>query len=220
MKRTTDRKTTHEPTRTPRETVSHYLNNPRDDSPITVPKHLTTNADWLQVPATLREAVVDALVRQEWPLIMFGDPGAGKTCAMACVAKAWRCSSLWFDNGELLRRITSCRTSKTGSIATSHAGGSTVYETEKKILDKIEKVSLLCLDDVGVRTPTEAQREIFEHIIDLREGKPTILTTNLDHRKFADVFDMRLVSRVFCGMPLKVTGQDRRLANGNKIREV
>ncbi len=203
---------------TPRGIVSDYLNNPQGDrrcpEGVSVP-------DWGKVSESLQDAITDALVAKKWPLVMFGPPGLGKSCAMACIYMAWRGSALWFDSGEILRRIIACRTSNSKSVTRSLPGGGSVVEFEGTILSKIRDTDLICFDDVGVRTPTETQREIFEHLIDLRKDKPTILSTNLDHNKFADVFDMRLVSRVFCGTPLKVSqGQDRRLLYGNKIKEV
>lgn len=175
--------------------------------------------DWRKVSKNFRKALVEALVAQKWPLVIRGVPGVGKSCAMACVFRSWPRHALWRDCGQLLTRITSCRTSKNGSVSVSVPGGGSYEEFEGSICRKWAGADLVCLDDVGVRTPSDAQREIFNHLIDLRREKPTILTTNLDYDQFKNVFDERIFSRVFCGSVINVTGEDRRFENV-MVREV
>lgn len=81
------------------------------------------------------------------------------------------------------------------------------------------RTDLVCFDDVGIKAPNETQVETFKHLVDLRIGKPTIYSTMLDHNEFADLFGMAIVSRVFCGTIIRVSGDDRRIANV-KIEDV
>ncbi len=77
-------------------------------------------------------------------------------------------------------------------------------------MSKIERAALLCLEDVGVISPTSARLEIFKKIIDLREDKPLIMDMNLEPEQFIDAFDERTYSRIFSGAVVTAEGEDRR----------
>lgn len=148
--------------------------------------------------------------------MIHGPVGTGKSYAMCCLYRAFRvpqdrpASVLWYDAGELLSKIASCRTSPTGSITLRLPDGTTSEQFEGNFMSKIDRAALLCLDDVGVVSPTSARLEIFKRIIDLREDKPTILTTNLEPEQFIDAFDERTYSRIFSGAVVTAEGEDRR----------
>ncbi len=199
-----------------RERLSLYLSSEEISRPL--PERYRESS-WSEVSDSLKDAILDAITEDKYPLVLFGDPGLGKSCAMAILYAKYKLSAKWYDCGELLRSVASCRMSKTGSILRTLPEGGSVVEYERTILDKLEAQELVCLDDVGVRTPSDSQRAIFENIMDRRKNRRTILTTNLEPSQIADVFDMRLVSRVYCGSPIKVTGQDRRILNGNRVRQ-
>lgn len=181
-----------------------------------------SRADWGDVSENLKEAILDGMAQREWPVLMFGPTGRGKTCAMACVYLALpeRFMALWFDTGELLQRLMECRRSKTGNITRYTQDGIAVTESEFDIKRKMNDAHYVFFDDVGVTDPTEAKRGAFEEIINLREGKPTFYSSNKSEAELADIYDMRIVSRLFSGTPIEVkSGVDRRLYN-KKIREV
>lgn len=179
-----------------------------------------SSAQWHRVSEKLQHELVEALVRREWPILLFGPTGRGKSCAMACVYMALPIEfmTLWFDTGELLQRVMECR--QKGHSIRETQSGFTVTESEFDIKRKIKSADYVFFDDVGVKAPTETQRAAFEEIVNLREGKPTIYSTNKTAAEMADLFDMRIVSRIFRGTPINVkSGDDRRLV-GQKIREV
>jgi DNA replication protein DnaC len=104
-------------------------------------------------------------------------------------------------------------------VTVTRSDGGSFEEFEASIEKKVSQANLICFDDVGVRQPSDAQREIFNHFIDLRLDKPTIINTNLDHRQFAEVFDMRTTSRVFSGTIIRFSGKDRRF-QGVEVKKV
>lgn len=202
-----------------REMVSDSLENPRTSR---MAPSGVSNAIWGDVSEKLREAILDAIAQREWPVLMFGPTGRGKTCAMACVYLALpeRFMALWFDTGELLQRLMECRKSKTGNITRYTQDGVAITESEFDIKRKVNDAHYVFFDDVGVIDPSEAKRGAFEEIINLREGKPTFYSSNKNEDELAVVYDMRIVSRLFSGTPLEVrSGVDRRLCN-TKIKEV
>lgn len=160
-------------------------------------------------------------MEREWPILMYGPTGRGKTCAMACVFMAIpsRSMALWFDTGELLQRLMECRKSSNGNITRYNQEGIAITESEFDIKRKINNAKYVFFDDVGVVGPTEAKRGAFEEIINIRKGKPTLYSSNKSAEELADIYDMRIVSRLFDGTPIEVkTGVDRRLF-GKKIRK-
>ena len=179
-----------------------------------------SEANWSEVSKNLQNAILDALAVREWPVLLFGPTGRGKSCVMACVFVAIpkEFSVLWFDAGDLLQRVMECRQKGTSTKETQ--SGFTVTESEFDIKRKINKADFVFFDDVAVKAPSESQRAAFEEIVNLREGKPTFYSTNKTANELADLFDMRIVSRIFRGTPINVkSGDDRRLV-GQKIREV
>lgn len=159
---------------------------------------------------------MEALTKLRWPIMISGPVGTGKTFAMACVYRSWRVTPqkpatiLWYDTSDLLSKIIACRTSPTHSITTRFSNGTTSEQFEGNFYAKISRAGLLCLDDMGIKEPTPSKYEILKRILDLRSGKPTLITTNLDHKRFTEVFDERIYSRAFCGPVVWAEGEDRR----------
>ena len=178
-------------------------------------------AEWEKVPEELQSELLGALAQREWPILMFGPTGRGKTCAMACVFMALPAQfmAMWYDTGELLQRMMECRKSNTGNITRYTQDGKAVTESEFDIKRKLNSADYVFLDDVGVTEPTEAKRGAFEEIINIRQGKPTIYSSNKTARELADIFDMRVVSRLFSGVFINVeSGVDRRI-HGKQVRK-
>lgn len=136
---------------------------------------------------------------------------------MACVHRGWRGSARWFDLPGLISDVLECRTNGRGFV-TRHAGDFSFDEHEASLLRKIRDASLVCLDDVAVRRPSEAAYEIFLNVLNARVGKPTICTGNLSGKSLLEVYDARLCSRLLCGTVIHVTGHDRRIASAKIVR--
>ncbi len=182
------------------------------------------DADENRIHLNLKKDIIESINSKSFPIVISGDVGTGKTYAMACIFNAWKVRTgeaiIWRNCGELLNQIMQCRTSVNKSIQVTRHDGLSYTEFENSIMRKISEAKLLCLDDVGVRRPTEAQREVFNNILDSRhddkKNLATIVTTNLHTEKmFTDVFDERSFSRLFSGRSIIVRGKDRRLENSS-----
>lgn len=79
--------------------------------------------------------------------------------------------------------------------------------TEKKVIDMLIDADLLVLDDLGAETgaissdkqATAFTIRILYSIMNGRSDKPTIITTNLNTRGIAELYDSKLASRMLRG---------------------
>jgi len=163
-------------------------------------------SDPYKVAPSLRKAINEAVAASRWPIYLFGPAGVGKTCAAACVWRSWPRWPLWYETSEIINRIVRCRTSDDSD------------DSERGLTNKIRDTPLIVLNDFGIRAPTEAAFEILIRIIDLRLGKPLIVTSNLEPEQLAKVFDDRVASRLLRGSVVHCVGDDRRSAGAKFVR--
>lgn len=159
----------------------------------------------------LEQAARDAI----WPVYMHGEAGRGKTSAMACVFRAWqRGNPIWLRLSQFVGLIQQCR--RSGQIVlpgSSHeVGEASLWRT------RVDQPGLLCVDDIGLRNPTESQFEIVYELVDRRGSKPTIYTSNLSPKLLQQTYDGRILSRMLQGLTIEVTGNDRRLELAKGVR--
>ncbi len=83
---------------------------------------------------------------------------------------------------------------------------------------RIDQPSLLVLDDLGTRKPTESQYEIIFELIDRRQGKPLVVSTNHSPEALGKVFDDRIASRLSAGTVIDFPLVDRRKEAGTRFR--
>jgi DNA replication protein DnaC len=71
---------------------------------------------------------------------------------------------------------------------------------------------LLVIDDLGIRTPSDAFLDYIYLIINSRYSnlKRTIVTTNLDSKELVDKFGKTIVSRLLSGIKIHMKGLDMR----------
>jgi DNA replication protein DnaC len=83
-----------------------------------------------------------------------------------------------------------------------------------ELLDRLSKVDLLHVDDVGAEQSSAWVLEQLYTIVNTRyeDGRALVLTTNLDHDALIDQIGERTVSRLYemCGQPLPMFGSDHR----------
>ena len=142
----------------------------------------------------------DGFKRQGVGLLLYGDTGTGKSYMAGCIANAL------IDKGYSVL-MTSC-----SSIA------DTIFalSDKREYYKKLNRYSLLILDDLGAERDTQYMHEIVYNVIDGRSnaGLPLIVTSNItgdELKNPADKSAKRVYSRVL-GMchPVKVDGEDRR----------
>jgi len=82
-----------------------------------------------------------------------------------------------------------------------------------ELTDKLTRQSMLVLDDLGTRVPTEGFHDYLYMIINSRYSSmnKTIVTTNLDNQQLVDKFGEAITSRLFSGVSLMMDGDDRRM---------
>lgn len=125
-------------------------------------------------------------------------------------------SSVWWWNAsEFINKVTTCR--REGSVdmggqigGTSEAGLWRIY---------VDQMDWLFIDDIGVRTPTDAQYDIVFRLVDSRQGKPTVYTGNLNPKELEATFDGRISSRLLRGTCINFASQiDKRTLNRKGVK--
>lgn len=141
----------------------------------------------------------DEMRKKNQGLLFYGDVGTGKTYMAACIANY------------LMENLTTC-------VMTSFVKmlqGTQRYrneEDEEKSISRLNRASLLIIDDLGAERSTDYSLEKVYNIVDsrYRARKPMILTTNLTLRDMqgnTDIRYTRIYDRIFevC-YPIEFTG--------------
>lgn len=148
------------------------------------------------------EAIAKALATGRWPLYFFGMAGRGKTIAAAMVFAEWPGTS----DGATAPRFWPSSKILTDLVEARFSGGVSA------IRNTVNAASLLVMDDIADRNMTDARRAALLDILNWREDKPLILTSNFAPDELnAVVNDDRLVSRILAGQTLQFGGPDLRL---------
>ena len=132
------------------------------------------------------------------PFILAGGTGCGKTHASCAIIN------------KFLEKRVSCRFVTIPMLAIE-------WDQERKngtsFTNKFICPELLVLDDLGTRSPSEAFNDFLYTVIDERSNVPscgTIITTNCSSEKMNELYGSRIVSRLTCGVILKMGNEDRR----------
>lgn len=185
------------------------------EPPMTCP-----DLDVSKVDPKLMAAMRDAHSAKRWPIYLYGDAGRGKSYAMAAVYTLWKHpGAVWRDLSGLLRLVGRIRASDAGYVSLwSAEAGRHVDWWETNVFDSIRNASLVCFDDIGLRSPTDAMYDVLYELVNLRAGKPTMLTGNLKPGEVAKVYDDRIASRILSGCLIEVAGKDRRLSGVKMVK--
>ena len=129
-------------------------------------------------------AAIRSYIKQpkHW-LVIFGPPGTGKTYLASALIESFRLDNLrnfhWLDLlGQIKSKI------KVGRDASLELAYYSDYE-------------VFIVDDIACGTNTEWQESMLLELLEHRESRITIFTTNLSYSDFAEKFHPRLVSRLF-----------------------
>ena len=175
----------------------------------TVPREIGKIDDGLR--AKIRELVTG---KAEWPLLLHGPAGTGKTSAALCLldlvhdgkyatAGEW---AGWLADAMADRKVSLPWWTKTGSGERQYMRKAPTY-----FLDMASKADLFVIDELATRTISDHHYDCLKRLIDLREGKPLIAISNLSPEELEKLYDDRVVSRLAAGTVLRLGGQDRRV---------
>lgn len=147
----------------------------------------------------------DDMQRKNQGMIFWGNPGTGKTFAAACIANALLENQRSVVMTSFVKMISEIRNYREG------------YD-EESIIDRLNRVSLLIIDDLGAERSTDYALERVYNIVDsrYRAKKPMLLTTNLSLKEMQSTQDIRyarIYERIFevC-YPVEFTGESWRYA--------
>tara|TARA_R110000868_G_scaffold361960_1_gene624001 strand:+ start:366 stop:857 length:492 start_codon:yes stop_codon:yes gene_type:complete len=130
-----------------------------------------------------------------FPIYVTGSVGTGKTGLAAVMYRLSR-RPIWRRADSFLLDLSMGRSD-------------TTYRDE---LRKAADASLLVLDDLGIRKPSEGMFHLLFDVLELRKTKPTIITSNKTLDELSDQYtDGRIYSRLAAGTVMTIGGDDRRI---------
>jgi DNA replication protein DnaC len=135
-----------------------------------------------------------------------GDVGTGKTTLAMLVSKAALDAGRSVAIYSLPRLLAEIR--KTYDEQSEHS--------YLELLDRLSRVDLLHIDDLGAEKSSEWVLEQLYSIVNTRyeEQRALVVTTNLPYERLLEEMTPRTVSRLveICGNPLPLYGHDRRIS--------
>jgi DNA replication protein DnaC len=170
-------------------------------------EHLPAKARDLESVANPIRKAIKACVEgsAKWPLFLFGPAGTGKTCAVLCLCDHVARSKFWTEE-TLVQQVTDAMMGRLHSSI-----GYPIFTGE--IWRRVESAPVVAVDEIGARTVVSDHRyATLKTLLDLREGKPLALVSNVEPSELAAIYDDRIASRALCGTVVKAGGVDRRLA--------
>jgi len=143
-----------------------------------------------------------------------GKPGVGKSHLSMSILKvlnSLHVSCLYIDIDEMLRKIRSSFNDKESPF------------TEQYFIDLLTNVDYLVLDDLGAETgnidtnkqATDFTSKVLRAVVNGRQDKSTIVTTNLSSKALMNMYDPKLISRMMKNLEtiLFTETSDKRIKN-------
>jgi len=147
-------------------------------------------------------------------LWFYGKPGVGKSHLSMSILKtlnSLEISCLFIDIDEMLRKIRNSFNDKQSPY------------TEQYFTDLLTEVDFLVLDDLGAETgnidtdksASDFTSRVLRAIINSRQDKSTIVTTNLETKRLLKMYDPKLISRMMKNIEVIKfeTTKDKRIHN-------
>lgn len=144
-------------------------------------------------------------------LFFLGSPGTGKTFLSGCVANELFMngrSVLYLSSPELYERITEFR-----MLSNSFSPDPERFEKASSIYQSILNCDLFIMDDLGTETIHSNRQPELLNILNHRIGynKKMIISTNLDAAGLSNLYDERVLSRIYGNFSvLRFFGDDLR----------
>lgn len=144
----------------------------------------------------------DELYKENQGLMFYGNTGTGKSMMAHCIAN------------ELMNKLYSTASLSLAKILKS---GFKNAEEEASIMNRVTRVKLLIVDDLGAERGTDYAQEFVYSVIDTRcnSMKPMIITTNLtldDMQRCQELKYKRIYERILdCCYPVLFSGTSWRM---------
>lgn len=135
-------------------------------------------------------------------IVLSGNSGSGKTYLSCCCIDSYRRqlkdSAFFLNISDLYMHWRSLDRQENKDII---------------LLKKLLKQEFLVLDDLGIRTPSEAFLEFLYLLINKRDNplKGTLITTNMTSQQMIDKLGHAMTSRICSGKIFVIEGKDRRI---------
>lgn len=179
------------------------------------PVHLTDKVRSAEeVPRLFRLALRDCRKGIcPWPLTLAGKVGVGKTYAALCFTDHCPSSSEFWTLEELCNLLTASM----NELWYQRFHTKFLRRREEKIgnlvfWDYVGGLPLLVIDEIGSRLKVSDHRyETLKGVLDRREDRPLIMTSNLTIKQTRELYDDRIASRIAAGTFVWCDDDDRRL---------
>jgi DNA replication protein DnaC len=134
--------------------------------------------------------------------LLIGDTGSGKTCAALCLLDHAGYGA-YAEVGQLCEDLIAALDGRFLHYSILF------YPTH--VWNVWISANVTVLDEVGAREKvSDHHYNVVKKALDLREGKPSVVISNLTLEAISQVYDDRVASRMSCGTVVALTG-DRRL---------
>lgn len=160
-----------------------------------------------EVPEKFERVLSDLIDgRAEWPLLVIGSVGTGKTYAACSVLD--RYGGVYHTAHGLCEKLI---IADDRGIPWQTPGEAGIWRSEQ-LWRHIDLHPVIVVDELGVRgVATPTQRSRIQEVLDRREGKPLILISNFGLEELTKLYDERVISRAARGEVLYLSGPDRRI---------
>lgn len=159
------------------------------------------------IPPLLRESIAGCVRGLEpWPLLVTGAAGVGKTRAALLLCDCVR-GSMFYTAASLCEELID---SQKGRLTIKGEQGPCTIHPEM-FWGRISRATLVVVDDLGSRSEvSDFHYETIKRLLDTREQKPTMFTSNFELSRLTKLYDARVASRLTAGTVLLVEGEDQR----------
>lgn len=174
-----------------------------------------------EIDQTVRKVIIECVAgRSPWPLLLWGGPGRGKTCAALCLLD--QTVGPYLTVPKLCQTIIDCQKDKctskdifqlsSGAVLTKWNPSWTVWNvTPTQLWEHMRAWAFVVLDELGGRdVASEAHREAVKLTLDARSSKPLVLCSNKCPEELKRIYGGPISSRLEGGTICEVTGPDRR----------
>lgn len=144
-----------------------------------------------------------------WPIYIHGEVGVGKSFLAAWAYCHWPGTSVQMLNYCDFAN-TAIQAAKGEEVSYMASNGSKVLMSGAGWWNWLDRVGLLIIDEIGSGYVGEWRSEDFWKLLELRAGRPLIMTGNDTIGTISQRFDLKVASRIMAGTIIGITGQDRR----------